>query len=178
MDNRDRIRSVSRKFEMVCTALLVLTPLSAAAYWAFFNHLPEEVLRRAYAVDVRQTQPAYVLLMGFCASMLPVGVCMYALFTLRRLFALYRKGMIFTAQNVSCFRRLGVALLMWVGACTLYEPMTSVILTLINGPGNRTLTLGFSSDDVTMLLLGGVALLISWVMDEGRRLEEEQALTV
>lgn len=177
MDNLGRIRRISRAFDILCTALMGLVPLGLAAYWLLLNDLPHSM----YAP--LPTAPSAPLgtglrLLGFLVTMIPCGVLLYALTRLRRLFALYRKGIIFDRQNVACYRDLGKALLCWSGAAFLQTPLLSMILTLPNPPGTRLLMLGVGSGELDCLFLGGLVLLISWVMDEGRRLDEEQALTV
>lgn len=178
MDNMAKIRRVSRRFKRLCTALLWLIPLSLAAYWLFFNQLPEEVVRESFAASVSRTQPPYIRCLAFLAGMIPAGALMYAVSGLRRLFGLYMQGRIFTGDNVRCFRRIGYALIWWAGASFVHIPLSSVIMSLENGPGKRMLTVALSSDQAINLLLGGVVLLVSWVMDEGRKLEEDRALTI
>jgi hypothetical protein len=69
---------------------------------------------------------------------------------------------------------MGWALIVLVVAETLSESLLSIVLTVANPPGQRMLTVGFSSRDFTTLVLGIAVLLISWAMDEGRRIAEEQ----
>lgn len=45
-------------------------------------------------------------------------------------------------------------------------------------PGQRYFSLEFGSADLTALLIGGVLAVIAWVMEEGRKLQEEQDLTI
>ena len=68
--------------------------------------------------------------------------------------------------------------MLWVAASSLYTILLSVVITFNNSPGERMVVATFSYDDLAMLLMGGVVILISWIMDEGRKLEEEQAHTI
>jgi hypothetical protein len=99
------------------------------------------------------------------------------LLTLIKLFKLYEKGKIFTRDNVRCFRRLGYILIIWTFTSVLYDVVISGILT--HAP-IKPLLFGMSlrSADFTTLIIGGIILVISWVMNEGCKLEEEQALTI
>ncbi|MCP4221111.1 MAG: DUF2975 domain-containing protein [bacterium] len=47
-----------------------------------------------------------------------------------------------------------------------------------NPPGQRILRIGFGSDDITKLVIGLLIILVSWIMNEGRELQEEQQYTV
>jgi len=177
MDNLGRIRSASRAFNALCLALMGLVPLCLAAYWFFLNELPQSMYAPLPVAPSAELGHGLRLL-GFLVTMIPCGVLLYALSRLRRLFALYRKGIIFDAQNVACYRDLGKSLLCWAGAAFIQTPLLSMIITLPNPPGTRLFMLGIGSGELDCLFLGGLVLLISWVMDEGRRLDEEQALTV
>jgi hypothetical protein len=53
-----------------------------------------------------------------------------------------------------------------------------MILTFASSPGRLTVSFGWSSTDFTALLVGGIVVIISWIMDEGRRLQEEQTLFI
>jgi hypothetical protein len=103
---------------------------------------------------------------------------MYGLLNLKRLFAYYRDGLIFTSGHVRCFRNIGKALLLWVVFGIIYNTASTLLFSLGNPPGQRILQIGFSSMDFTALVVGSMVLVISWVMDEGRELYEEQVLTV
>ena len=112
--------------------------------------------------------------MGFIVSLLPNAVIIYGIVKLRRLFSLYEKGMIFSKDNVGCFRGMGWALIVLVVAGTVSSTLLSVVLTFANPPGQRMFTVGIGSGDFTTLVLGLAVLLVSWAMDEGRRIAEEQ----
>jgi len=56
--------------------------------------------------------------------------------------------------------------------------LLSVILTMGKPPGQRLLVVGLDSGDFTGVFVGVVVLIISWVMDEGRKIEEDQALII
>lgn len=42
----------------------------------------------------------------------------------------------------------------------------------------KIVAIGFSGDDLSSLVIGAIVVLISWVMEEGRKLEEDNILTV
>ncbi len=129
MDNLERIRTVSRKFRTLCGALFWLTPFGLAGFWLAFNHLPESMVASIFPAYVDRVQPLYVLALAFAAGLIPAGAVMYALAALRGLFSLYMRGMIFTGENVRCFRRAGLAFLWWAAASFIHTPLSSVIMT-------------------------------------------------
>ncbi len=90
-----------------------------------------------------------------------------------KLFGLYEKGEIFLAKNIEHLKRIGETLIMWaiikgltsfaVTSVMLYEGLDTGINVTFN---------------ITALMIGLLIYVISWVMDEGRKLREEQELTI
>jgi hypothetical protein len=99
--------------------------------------------------------------------------CLYllAVIAFYRLLNLYEKGIIFSAENVSQIRRLGQLAVFYgvLSACLpVFEtPYVKFPLTL---PLNILCSPGF--------MVGCLTIIIAWVMDEGRKIQEEQELTV
>ena len=103
---------------------------------------------------------------------------MAGIYMLIKLFHLYENLEIFSNRNVVCLRNLGRILILWVIAQLIYVPLISIVVTFQNPPGERSIAVSLGSADLTALIVGVTLLIISWVMDEGRRLEEEQRYTV
>ena len=180
MDNRPRIQKVSEKFYLFFTILIVLMPLYNILFWMFINYLPETLITvNTTPVPLANYElPLTIRFIGLLASFLPLSARIYGIVNLRRIFALYRKNIIFSYAHVECFRKSGVALILWMVAGMVYKSISGVLLTLGNPPGQRVLKVEFSSADFTALVIGLLILVISWVMEEARKLEEEQALTI
>lgn len=177
-DQIRRIRRVSRYMKALCTAILLLVPIVLALTWIFFAEIAPlfgGLERIPYDLD-RLGWPH--LLAGFAVSLLPAGVVLYGVYRLRRLFDLYGQGIVFGAENASCIRGFALALL----GSAILKPFVgaalSVILTISNDPGKRVLAIELSSTDLAILFLGGVLLVISWVMREGSALAAENAQIV
>jgi hypothetical protein len=97
---------------------------------------------------------------------------------LMRLFQLYAKSIIFSYQNVLFIRKAGYMLLLQVMATMCVQPLLTIILTLNAGKGEHIITIGFSGDELSTLVVGGIVVLISWIMEEGRKLGDELGLIV
>ena len=110
----------------------------------------------------------------YAAVVIKCGVYMYGLVMLRRLFSLFEKvGVIFYSKdNVICYKSIGVAFI----SIGLLNIETLIRMGLIfDDPGAQIiLSLSFLVVFLPGLLPGLVLLLISWVMDEGRKIAEEQ----
>lgn len=178
MENQDllRIQRVSRRFRLLFSALAVILPLLSLIYWLGFNYFPQEFVPLPVRAEAELSLLAR--LVGFVISMLPIGVVITAMTILARLFRLYEKGIVFSTRTVKCFRQWGYVLMLWVLASLLYLPMLSGVVTSVNPPGHRLIAAQLGLSDFVILLIGAIIVLISWVMDEARKLEEEQAYTV
>ncbi len=173
----EHLQRASRRFRILLWIFIVGVPLLNLLYWASFNHLPDGLLADLPAAAI-QPLSGLSLSLAFVVSLLPVGVALYGLITLEALFKLYQKGIVFSQQNVRLFRRLGFVLLTWVAANALFTPLISVVITFNNPPGSRELVAQFGVLDLSTLVIGAVVLLLSWVMNEGHKLEDEQAHTI
>ena len=68
--------------------------------------------------------------------------------------------------------------MMWVLFSIFYGAVKSIIFSTTNPPGSRVVSISFTSEELTMLIVSGIVFLIAWVMDEGRCLKEENELTI
>jgi len=177
-DNMIRIRRLGRVLERVCLIGAVLVTPLTALYWAAFNILPADMTREAANLAVSPMLPAWVRGLCFLAAMAPGAALMATLLRLRQLFALYKAGSIFTLANVTCFTAVSRALFVWAGASILYTPLHGLAVTAANPPGRHILSLGLGSSELALFFVAAMAVVIARVMDEARRLDEEQALTV
>jgi hypothetical protein len=179
MKNTQRITKVSRRFRLICIGLIFCLPLLGALFWMFFNQIyamAGPMIPLPVRLDHDLT--AKTRFFAFLVDLLPLGVTLYGLTRLKNLFELYEKGSIFTEENVNCFRSLGRALIAWVACDVVSNTLLSIVLTMGNPPGRRMITVGLNSGECTGLFVGAVVLIISWVMDEARKMQEEQALII
>jgi hypothetical protein len=178
MNNKERIQQASRRLRYLLTAVFWAMPVINAVAWIFMNRFPEMMTSKMLPYFVHLPLPVASRLMGFMVVMLPTGVAMAGAYHLMRLFELYERGEIFKPSNVHRYKKLSRVLLWWFVAGILCRSLLSVVLTLDRPPGQRMITFGLSSSDLTILLLGLILAVITWVMEEGRRLQEDQDLTI
>lgn len=177
-ENREMIQMASQRLRYLLLAAICLMPVINAIFWLNMNRMPDLILKKTIPFDVTMPMPLISLVLGFLVTMLPTGVTMVGAYYLQRLFLLYEQGQIFRLANVRCFKKLFRVLIWSFVADIVSRSLLSVVLSLPNPPGQRIVTVDLSSSDLTILLLGGILAVISWVMEEGRKLQEEQDLTV
>jgi len=177
MDNMLRIKRMSGRLRTVSGLMFWATPLFCAIYWIYLNEFPD-VLKDPSILTWPQGLPALNRGLCFAATMLPAGVAMYGFSVLGALFGLYAAGELFSERNVSCYHKLGRTLLYWAGAGFLHTTLISLAISVGKPQGQRHVTVLLDSIELMALFAGAAALVISWVMDEGRGIEEERALTI
>lgn len=177
MEALERVQRNSRRLRLVFAVLLALSPILTALFWALVGS-GNQVLSRDLPVAVDPDIPLASLVTGFLVSLIPTGVVMYALYQLYKLFGLYCGGKVFAKENVACYRSLGWAIIYYALADFMGDILLGIVLTFHRGQGKRLLVVGLSSTEVFVLLAGICVLTIAWVMDEARKLKEEQELFV
>lgn len=178
MHNIERIQRASRRLRYLLMTIFWVMPVINAYVWVFMNGFPKMMTSHMLPYFVELPLPASARLMGFVVVMIPTGVAMIGAYHLVRLFRLYEQGDIFKLRNVRCYKKLSRLLIWWFAAGILCQSLLSVVLTLHHPPGQRMVTVGLASSDLTALLLGLILMVIAWVMEEGRKLQEDQDLTV
>ncbi len=170
------IQQISRRFRQLFLIIAIALPLLTLFYWVLFNYLPQGL--RPLQPYVIGALPWTTASLALLASLLPLSVVVFGLVTLVQLFRLYENAIYFSHETVTLFRRLGITLMLWVVASPLHSSLLSIAVTFNNPPGERMLVMTLDFGDLAMLLIGTIVILISWIMEEGRKLEEEQAYTV
>lgn len=178
MHNKKRIQRASRRLRYLLTAVFWAIPVINAFVWIFMNRFPEMISSKMLPYFVSLPLPVSARLMGFAVAMIPTGVAMAGTYYLIRLFELYEQGDIFKLTNVRCYKKLSQVLIGWFFASILCSSLLSVVLTLHHPPGQRMISLGLDSSEISTLLVGLILMVIAWVMEEGRKLQEDQDLTV
>ena len=110
---------------------------------------------------------------------------------LSRLFRFYERGLIFAAETNHCIKVLGVLFVTGGLINSVLRllpkslpPVLPVGVTQLAPTSTHAYHMGFftfdfgTGIDFGLLLAGAVIILIAWVMDEGRKIQEEQELTV
>lgn len=111
------------------------------------------------------------------------GVAIKCLRHLAKLFNLYSQGKIFTAEDVFQIRQIGITVFLFFAA-SVFSMLAKLILLALDLPlgvsavtESPTVSLSFDSW-MAQILAGTMIIVISWIMDVGREMREEQDLTV
>jgi hypothetical protein len=161
-----QIQKISRLLK-VCVLFYFVVPLIMLAFNLKSIHLATgmvAIFNHPYASASDIPKSMYLL------SMTGAGVYLLGIISFYRLLSLYEKGVIFSGANVSEMRKMGSYLvgygilalsanIVYVGSIVF--PL--VLLEVVASP---------------WIVAGGAVYIIAWIMDEGRKIQEEQELTV
>ncbi len=122
--------------------------------------------------------------------MLVLAILCFWYWKLAKLFHFYERGLIFATESIRCIQTLGgLCVINWLLASVfnvwgrVFPPPPPPAL-----PPHVTVTVVQSSFgffdysiagfNISFLLAGIIIIIITWIMDEGRKIQEEQELTV
>ena len=156
-----RIRNASLVFQLfigISYLFVLYWVLAFLMGWPFFA---EPKVRIVISHSHIYTAPADMPPIILTLYLLKTALGLWGAAVLFALFRLYGQGILFTARNVRHLRFLGYWLML--GWAIDYQMQSSL----------RDMDLS-----TTPVLVGLMILFVAWIMDEGRKMQEEQALTV
>jgi hypothetical protein len=111
---------------------------------------------------------------------LGAGIALKLNFHLIKLFGLYAQGDIFTADNVRQIRQIGITVLLIPALWLLgvIAPLLVGVAAYEAGSTTTTFMMILPSTPFDEVIAGTIIIVISWIMDVGRELREEQDLVV
>lgn len=174
MTDLERLSVISRWLSRLCVALMVLLPASVLASWLYFDMFGPGLAARLGVAGTTDPQPVQVVL-GILVMMIPVGIMVFGLWNLRRLLLGFGAGRIFTLENTRSLRIFAWSVLAVIVAQFFTDAALSVVLTFDNASGQRSLTLTFSTEQFLALFVGAVFVVIARVLEEGRKLADDNA---
>jgi len=110
--------------------------------------------------------------------MIPTGMIMSILYLLYRLFKKYSQGEIFDGRNVVRIKNIGYFILAYNLSSPLYEGLVTYALTYQNEVGHKMIRMGLSGMNLFSIAIAVMIIIIAWIMDEGRKLKENEAYTI
>ena len=158
-----RIQKIVRAIRILIWAAALLLIVCGSLFLTDFFGLTSNLgVKISFSPMLTYTSPFKIPASVFCLVFLRVGLFLAGIFVLDKLLRFFAAGNFFTAHTVHCIKLLGCFVIGdWILTKTLDAMAGSGIL----------FTFG-------QLVLGLLIILIAWIMDEGRKIQEEQELTV
>lgn len=170
-----RIRWMARCVRVMCVIGLAIMALLPVAFWHDAAWV-QRVARDEWLSGAAPMQlDAASRLLGFAAGLPVQLLTMVALWQLWRLFGCYGRGEVFTLGAIRHLQRLGQSVILMAPAMPLCHTLAVLALTWGNPPGQRVLVFSLSTQHYLALLFGLVLLAMGLVMQEARRMAQENA---
>lgn len=178
MHNLSRVQNLSRWIHSFLAICIAIIPVYYVSYWFLLNQYPLMSVSSSPVVIAPHQLPIEIQAVGFLSSLLPLSALIYILSNLRKIFSFYKDGIVFSFEHVVLFKKTSKFLIVWVPLSIVYESVKSVLFSWSNSIGERVLSIGFGSEELTVVTVAIFIYVISWVMDEGRKLTEEHQMTI
>lgn len=166
-------RRLSLTVSSACTALLILMPIAALFYLIRLESFAELVIGSANMPiqwsTVSDTQ--WYAQWALTALYLSLGLC--GVYFLRRAFANFAKGEFFTQANSQDLRRFAILLLIQTLSTPLHIAFSSVLLSLNHPAGQKMLSISFGSNELKAVSVALVIWVMSNLLVEASKLQNE-----
>lgn len=187
----DRIQKVSSYLLIIFNILLVFIPLSLLLLWLYIDYGPiKEAIEHGVFFEPVHAPRGVINLaklpwdpltkfIGFMGNLVGILPILLGLIILKSIFRNYRKGEIFNITNARQYKYLGY-LFFLNGLITspLSHMLKILAVTLTYPTGPRTIVIGFGTPTFESIFCGVLVLVISWVMVEGYKLQEDQKFII
>lgn len=173
MAHLDRLRIGARRLEVATTLALILLPIAILAALILAPPSSRTIAEYFPGIPVAEGTRPVQIRAALAVGLVTAALLMWILDRMRRLFGLYRRGIVLTADCARLIRQIGTGLALVAAARILATPLQTVILTANAPPGQRQVALSLSSDAIGLLLAAGLITLIGWAMAEAARIDEE-----
>lgn len=172
-----KIQKWSRVMRILFQIILIATPIVAFFEWVIFDKEALAILGSFNIYHVTSL-PYTTRIACFLIAMIPNFVAMFGFYHLVKLFRLYELGQIFTKDNINHIKICSYAVIVWFIANFITSILLVLELTINNPKGQRILAIEFDTKDFSTLVIGLIAIIISQIMDEARKIKDENDCTV
>lgn len=173
---QQNLTTTSRALQWTIVGLWLLTLVIALLRWTAADTVAWLPPTLAAQVGSNSVSPA-IRLACFVVELIPLAAAYYALAALYRICRAYGAGEIFKLETGVLYRRFGRGLLLLGGANALYTSLLSALLSFAV-QGKLTISVGLSTADLYLLIVGCAVQMLGMVMDEAYRLHDENSQIV
>lgn len=179
-----RIHTVSNLFRGFCIFILVIFIffifVSFYSIWSGSPVVHTNVYVKGMGIQHANDLSASGKLFLTLAMLLASGLALKGFYHLQKLFFYYAKGKIFTTEANGQIKNFGITVCLWPFCnilCILLRNIAvyltyEIPIRMTNTPPDKSVSIFIP------LILGAAIIYISWVMEMGRELREDQELTI
>ncbi|MBP6013731.1 MAG: DUF2975 domain-containing protein [Alphaproteobacteria bacterium] len=124
------------------------------------------------------TMTTEATMLALAVSTAYVALLAVALWSIAKLFTEFSKGAIFVPETGVYLRRAGLYLLVFAALAPVFRAMIGVIVTMANPPGERALSISFSSHEVILGLIAALLVMLGHIMAEASDIADDNSRIV
>lgn len=176
----NRIKLVSLIFRVFFQLVFVGYIATEIIGWAYapMNNPLFNVIPKDYQTSILFPLSLSDKIACFTITMIPTVVMLFIFYNLIKLLSLYEKSEFFSEQNVRHIKNCGYLLFLSQMVNPFCTFALGFILTAYNPPGLRYASMSLTEWNLGLILTSVIIILMSWIMAEGVKLQNEQQLTV
>ncbi|GAA0623958.1 MULTISPECIES: DUF2975 domain-containing protein [Thalassospira] len=172
-DTLKNVRTISTLLYWVCAIAIIFQILVVPLVWYAPGWVEASTSQMTVSLADLHALSGWQKYVTMAVMMIPSLVLAYGLYRLRKMFGAFAHNAIFQPEPIRHLKAFGIALL----AQTLIKPLTgaatSVLATFHRPAGERVLSIGLSNAEASTLFLGGLIIVIAWVLGEAARIDDE-----
>ncbi|MEQ5777801.1 MULTISPECIES: DUF2975 domain-containing protein [unclassified Thalassospira] len=172
-----RIRIVSLILSWLCLIAIICELCFVPLIWLTPDFARDAVSYSDSLIPIPlndlQSLAGVQLAVVFITLMVPSLVLVFGLWHLRKMFLCFARNAIFEHGTIRHLKIFSIALLSQTLLSPLAGTLTSLFVTITRPEGERAISIGLSNIEATSLFLGGLFLIISWVLGEAVSLHDE-----
>ncbi|WP_259779568.1 DUF2975 domain-containing protein [Aestuariispira ectoiniformans] len=167
-----KVIRLSLTLRVICWLGIIALPLMEAAVWLNADWLKET---DAFAdLGLSYADLSLLRRVGALAiSMVPVLILIYGLWRLVLLFSAYAAGRIFDTETAGHLKAFSICVLLNAIVEIMSTTALTAYLTFDRPEGERMVSVTVSDQEFGVLLMGGLLLVVAWVLGEGAKLADE-----
>ena len=173
-----RLKRLAGVLKIASSAAMVLLPLSLLVPLWGDGLTRADAMKAFPGLHIWPGVETWQLVVAMGLGCLAAIAGIWVLWQMRGLFRLYQMGEVLTDAAARHIRKIGQGLLAVAILPVVVFPLQTVILTMNNPEGERSVAVGFELNDVAFLLAGGMLVLIGWAMGEASRMAQDHAAIV
>lgn len=172
----DKVKQVSKSVKYLFKFLIWVVPICVIIYWSFVEVFIELGFSRYVLYYDRLMINSLTKCLAILVSVIPVSIFIFILSRLVKLFDNYENGIIFSEQNAIIYKQLGSSLVILAFIDAIYSALLSTAVSFQSR--KAFLIIDFGINEAIYILSGVVIYLISLIMLEGYKINNELENTV
>lgn len=171
----EHIRRLSRVLATTCLILITFLPIIVVAYWILADTNMLAAQANLPPATIQEALSMWQRIVAGVLTEIPLALLMVGLWQARRCFKQFSAGRFFSSTAVHSLSRFAGWTMASVIASIVTNSLISIVITLQNPVGSRSLSISFGSDQVLLLFFAGMVWLMASVIHQGQMLAKENA---